>query len=142
MPSNHLILCCPLLLPPSIFPSIRVFSYESVLHIRWPKYWSFSFNISPSKEHSGLISFRKKIHTQAMANDFTEQILRRSFPGKKSMKVVKLGDSGQGSQIRKNIKVLGCRNLTKRGLREEITLARFSQFAAGNPEMAPVLPTS
>ena len=58
MPSNHLILCCPLLLLPSIFPSIRVFSKESVLHIRWPKYCSFSFNISPSIEHSGLISFR------------------------------------------------------------------------------------
>ena len=58
MPSNHLILRCPLLLPPSIFPSIRVFSNESVLHIRCPKCWSFSFNISPSKEHSGLISFR------------------------------------------------------------------------------------
>ena len=58
MPSNHLILCCPLLLSPSIFPSIRVFSNESVLHISWPKYWSFSFNISPSNEHSGLISFR------------------------------------------------------------------------------------
>ena len=58
MPSNHLILCHPLLLLPSIFPSIRVFSNESVLHIRWPKYWSFIFNISPSKEHPGLISFR------------------------------------------------------------------------------------
>ena len=58
MPSNHLILCHPLLLPPSIFPSIRVFSNESVLCIRWPKYWSFSFSISPSNEHSGLISFR------------------------------------------------------------------------------------
>ena len=58
MPSNHLILCGPLLLPPSIFPSIRVFSNESVLHIRWPKYWSFSFSISPSNEYSGLISFR------------------------------------------------------------------------------------
>ena len=57
MPSNHLILCCPLLLP-SIFPSIRVFSSESVLCIRWPKYWSFSFSISPSNEYSGLISFR------------------------------------------------------------------------------------
>ena len=57
MPSNHLILCRPLLLPPSIFPSIRVFSNESVLHIRWPKNWSFSFNISPSNEYSGLISF-------------------------------------------------------------------------------------
>ena len=58
MPSSHLILCCPLLLLPSIFPSIRVFSNESALHMRWPKYWSFSFNISPSNEHSGLISFR------------------------------------------------------------------------------------
>ena len=58
MPSSHLILCRPLLLPPSIFPSIRVFSNESVLHIRWPKYWSFSFSISPSSEHPGLISFR------------------------------------------------------------------------------------
>ena len=58
MPSNHLILCRSLLLPPSIFPSIRVFSSESVLHIRWPKYWSFSFSIMPSKEHPGLISFR------------------------------------------------------------------------------------
>ena len=58
MLSNHLILCRPLLLLPSIFPSIKVFSSESVLHIRWPKYWSFSFNISPFNEHAGLISFR------------------------------------------------------------------------------------
>ena len=58
MPSNHLILCRPLLLPPSIFPSIMVFLNELALHIRWPKYWSFSFNISPSNEHPGLISFR------------------------------------------------------------------------------------
>ena len=58
MPSNHLILCHPLLLPPSIFSSIKVFSNESVLHIRWPKYWSFSFSKSPSNEYSGLISFR------------------------------------------------------------------------------------
>ena len=58
MPSSHLILCRPLLLLPSIFPSIRVFSNESTLHMRWPKYWSFSFNISPSNEHPGLIPFR------------------------------------------------------------------------------------
>ena len=58
MPSNHLIFCHPLLLPPSIFPSIRVFSNESALHIRWPKNWSFSFNVSPSNEHPALISFR------------------------------------------------------------------------------------
>ena len=58
MPSSHLILCCPLLLLPSIFPSIRVFSNESALRIRWPKYWSFSFSISPSNEHPGLISFK------------------------------------------------------------------------------------
>ena len=58
MPSNHFILCCHLLLPPSIFPNIRVFSNESVLCIRWPKYWSFSFSISPSNEYLGLISFR------------------------------------------------------------------------------------
>ena len=58
MPSNHLILCNPLLLLPSVFPSIRVFSNESALCIRWPKYWSFSFNISPSSEHPGLISFK------------------------------------------------------------------------------------
>ena len=58
MPSNLLILCCPLLLPPSIFPSFRVFSNESILHIRWPKYWSYSFSISPSNEYSGLISFK------------------------------------------------------------------------------------
>ena len=58
MPSNHLILCCPLLLWPSIFHSIRIFANESVLCIRWPRYWSFSFNISPSNEYSGLVSFR------------------------------------------------------------------------------------
>ena len=61
MPSNHLILCRPLLLLPSIFPSIRAFSNESVLHIRWPKYWSFSFSISPSNEYSGLIYFRNDL---------------------------------------------------------------------------------
>ena len=58
MPSNHLILCCPFLLLPSIFPSIKIFLKEEVLHIRWPTYWSFTFSISPSNEHPGLISFR------------------------------------------------------------------------------------
>ena len=58
MPSNHLILCHPLLLPPSVFPSIKVFSNESVLHIKWPKYWTFSFSIRPPNEYTGLISFR------------------------------------------------------------------------------------
>ena len=58
MPSNHLILCCPLLLLPSVFPSIRVFSNDSILRIRWPEYWSFSFNVSPSNKYLGLISFR------------------------------------------------------------------------------------
>ena len=66
MPSNHLILCRPLLPQPSIFPSIRAFLDESVLHIRWPRYWSFSFNISPSIEYSGLISFRMEISLQSM----------------------------------------------------------------------------
>ena len=69
MPSNHLILCCPLLLMPSIFPSIRIFSNESVLHIRWPKYWSFSFSISPSNEYGWVIS----LHGLAVHNFvFTE----------------------------------------------------------------------
>ena len=61
MPSSHLILCHPLLLPPSVFPSFRVFSNESALRIRWQKFWSFSFNISPSSEHPGLISFRVRV---------------------------------------------------------------------------------
>ena len=68
MPSNHLILCRPLLLLPSIFPSIRVFSNESVLHIRWPKYWHFRFTISPSNEYSGLISFRMDWFNQLCSN--------------------------------------------------------------------------
>ena len=72
MPSNHLILCHPLLLPPSIFPSIRVFSNEAVLCIRWPKYWSFSFNIIPSNEPSGLISFRIDWSDLAVQRDSQE----------------------------------------------------------------------
>ena len=81
MPSNHLIFCCPLLLPPSSFPSIRVFSNESVLHIRWPKYWSFSFSISPSNEYSGLISFRM---------DWLNLLLTQIPPNQKTQKEQKL----------------------------------------------------
>ena len=68
MPSNHIILCRPLLLLPSIFPSIRVFSNESALHMRWPKHWSFSFNISPSNEHPGLISLQSKGLSRVFSN--------------------------------------------------------------------------
>ena len=68
VPSNHFILCCPLLFLPSIFPSIRVFSSESVLHIRWPKYWSFSFSINPSNEYSGLISLQSKGLSRVFSN--------------------------------------------------------------------------
>ena len=71
MPSNHLILCCPLLLPPSIFPSIRVFSNESVHHIRWPKYWSFSSSISSSNGYSGLISLEEEINTDFLLEEVT-----------------------------------------------------------------------
>ena len=81
MPSNHLLLCCPLLLPPSIFPNIRVFSNESVLHIRWPKYCSFSFNISPSNEHSGLtgwISLQSKGFSRVFSNTTVQK--RHSSP--------------------------------------------------------------
>ena len=86
MLSNHLILCRPLLLLPSIFPSIRVFSKESALHIRWPKYWNFSFNISPSNEYPGLISFRKDwldllaVHG-TLENLFQHQSSKGSFFG-------------------------------------------------------------
>ena len=72
MPYNHLILCHPLLLLPSIFPSIRVFSNDSVLHIRWPKYWSFSFRISPSNEYSGLISFNGRFGSPCSPRDSQE----------------------------------------------------------------------
>ena len=76
IPSNHLTLCCPLLLPTSIFPSIRVFSKESALRIRWPKYWSFSLNISPSNEHSGLISFRMDWLTLLVVQGTLESLLQ------------------------------------------------------------------
>ena len=86
MPSNHLILCRPLLLPLSIFPSIRVFSNESTLHIRWPKYWSFNFTIIPSNEYSGLISFRidwfeKFTLIQFSSVQLLSHVLNRSTPG-------------------------------------------------------------
>ena len=81
MPSDHLILCHPLLLLPSIFPSIRVFSNEAALHIRWPKYWSFSFSISPSNEYSGLISFRM---------DWLNLLLTQIPPNQKTQKEQKL----------------------------------------------------
>ena len=84
MPSNHLILCRPLLLLPSIFPSIRVFSKESVLHIRWLKDWSFSFSISPSNEHSGLISFRMD-WLDLLAVQGTLQSLRQNHSSKASI---------------------------------------------------------
>ena len=80
MPSNHLILCHPLLLLPSIFPSIRVFSNESTLCIRWPKYWSFSFSISPSNEHSGLISFRMdwiSLQSKGLSRVFSDTIVQK-----------------------------------------------------------------
>jgi len=81
MPSSHLILCCPLLFLPSIFPSIRVFSNESVLHIRWPEYWSFSSSISPSNEYSGLISFRMDwldlLAVQGLSRVFSNTIVQK-----------------------------------------------------------------
>ena len=77
MPSNHLILCCSLLLLPSIFPSIRVFSNESVLCIRWPKYWSFSFSISLSNEYSGLISFRISLQSKGLSRVFCNTTVQK-----------------------------------------------------------------
>ena len=76
IPSNHLILCCSLLLLASIFPSIRVFSSESALHIRWPKYWSFSFSISPSNQYSGLISLQSKRLSRVVLNTTVQKILK------------------------------------------------------------------
>ena len=76
MPSNYLILCCPLLLLPSIFPNIRVFSSESALHIRWPKYWNFSFSISPSNQYSGLISLQSKRLSRVFLNTTVQKILK------------------------------------------------------------------
>ena len=81
MPSHHLILCHPLLLPPSVFPSIRIFSDESVLHIRWPKYWNFSFSISPSNEYSRLISFRMYWFDLAVQGTLKSLLKYRSSKG-------------------------------------------------------------
>ena len=80
-PSNHLIFCRPLLLLLSIFHSIRVFSNESVLHIRWPKYWSFSFSITPSNEHSGLISFRISLQPKGFSRVFNTTVQKHQFFG-------------------------------------------------------------
>ena len=77
MPSNNLILCHPLLLLPSIFPSIRVFANESAIHIRWPKYWSFSFSISPSNEHLGLISFRISLQSKGLSRVFSNTTVQK-----------------------------------------------------------------
>ena len=88
MPSNHLILCRPLLFPPSIFPSIRVFFNESVLHIGWPKYWSFSFNISPSNEHSGLISFRMDWLDLLTVQGILKSLVQHHSVGQKSIKSI------------------------------------------------------
>ena len=85
MPSNHLILCHPLLLLPSIFPSIRVFSNESALHIRWPKYWSFSLSISPSNEHQGLISFRMDWLDLLAVQGTLKSLLQPQFKGINSL---------------------------------------------------------
>ena len=84
MPSNHLILCRPLLLLPSIFPSIRVFSNKSVLRFRWPKYWSFSFNISPSNDYSGLISFRLDWSDLLAVQGTLESLLQPPFTSSSS----------------------------------------------------------
>ena len=98
MPSNHLILCHPLLLPPSVFPSIMVFSNESVLHIIWPKYWSFSFSISPPNEYSGLISFRiiwvSKLRPQSSRLRFPTSAPLSVAPGATRSQVLCAHDSG------------------------------------------------
>ena len=85
MTSNHLILCCPLLFPPSVFPSIRVFSSELVLHIRWPKYWSFSFSISPSNEYSRPISFRMDWMDLLAVQGTFKSLLQHQYSSKASI---------------------------------------------------------
>ena len=80
MPSNHLVLCCPLLLPPSMFPSIRIFSNELALHVRWPKYWSFSFSISPSSEYPAIEGgIEKLVHCDHMLQNALWKICRSDF---------------------------------------------------------------
>ena len=87
MPSNYFFFCCPLLLLPSILPSIRVFSNESVLHIRWPNYWSFSFSISPSNEYSGLISFRIDWFDLLAAQGTLKSLLQHQFKNINSLAI-------------------------------------------------------
>ena len=114
MPSNHLILCCPLLLPPSIFPSIRVFSNESALRIRWPKCWNFSFGISPSNEYSGSISFRIDLlavqrgdlsnttiqkHQFFSAQPYPNQYLLNTQPSARRYRKIFLKDILSGHQV-------------------------------------------
>ena len=113
MPSNHLILCRPLLLLPSIFPSIRVFSNESALRIRWPKYWSFSFNISPSNEHPGLISFRMDWLDLLAAQDLKKKNPKLA----EGRKILKLTVKKWTREEKTKKKI----NETKRGLFEMIT---------------------
>ena len=115
MPSNHLILYHPLLFPPSIFPSIRVFSNESILHIRWSKYWSFSFSISPSNEYSRLISFRIE-----WLDLFAVQGTLKSLLQHHSSKASKDGHKGYVKKTLSKINVIPSMTLTKIPKRETI----------------------
>ena len=121
MPSSHLILCCPLLLLPPIPPSIRVFSNESTLHMRWPKYWSFSFSIIPSEEHPGLISFRmdwldllaKAEHRRIDALELWcwRRLLRVSWTARRSnqsiLKKISPGCSSEGMMLKLKLQYFG-----------------------------------
>ena len=116
MPSNHLILCCPLLLLPSIFPSIRVFSNESALRIRWPEYWSFTFNISPSNEHPELISFwtvKKAEHGRTYAFELWcwRRLLRVPWTARRSnqsiLKEISPGGSLEGPMLKLKLQYFG-----------------------------------
>ena len=112
MPSNCLILCHPLLLLPWIFPTIRVFSNESALPIRWPKYWSFSFNISPSNEHPGLISFRvdwlDHLPVQGLSRVFTNTIVESNKRGRWSPKAQPLGRNGSHRSTSASVPCIFC----------------------------------